>query len=136
MKTEIHEAIVAIIHDDDDYLIMKKQGTYTGWQFVQGKVDMGEEINATVKREIFEETGIDIIEIEDKLPFKKDYSFTFENNKINKNLTFFIVKTKKTDNIKISKEHSEFKWVKGKEVTKLLKFNKKIFEEYYDKRLL
>lgn len=136
MKTETYEAIVAIIHDKDEYLLLKKKGTYTGWQFAQGKVEIGEKIEDTVKREIEEETGLTNIEIKEKLPFKKDYWFTFENQRIHKYLTYFVVKTKKTDNIKISKEHSDFEWVKGPDVSKKIKFNKKIFEEYYDKRLL
>ena len=125
------QAVVAIMYDEDEFLILKKKGTWTGWQFMQGTIDEGEDAETALKREIEEETGLKDIEITKKLPFKHDYWFVQEGEKIHKFLTFFLVKASKKEKVKLSVEHSAYKWCKYREVLKDLKYNKDLFEKAY-----
>ena len=69
------------------------------------------------------------VEIVKKLPYTKDYWFTKEGKKFHKFLTFFMVKADKTNEIKISSEHSEYKWADAETALEEMKFNKAIFQK-------
>ncbi len=123
--------IVAVIYVDDEFLLMKKKGTWVGWQFVQGGKEKGEEWDTAVKREIQEETGLTDVEITKKLDIKTDYWFMQEGEKIHKFQNYFLVKGNKEEKITLSREHSDFKWVKFTEALKEIKFNKEEFKKAY-----
>ncbi len=126
-------AVVGIIYDKDEFLILKKKGVWTGWQFVQGSIDEGEDEEAAVKREVHEETGLKNIELIKKLDsIKSDYWFVWEGEKVHKFLTFFLVKADRKEPVKLSEEHSEYKWCKYPEALKELKFNKEHFKKIYE----
>jgi 8-oxo-dGTP pyrophosphatase MutT (NUDIX family) len=93
------------------------------WEFSKGHIEEGEDYNATVKREVAEETGLKDIKIipgfkEHIKYFFKQYSdkLTEEEKKnkktkwIFKLVTFFIAETK-TKEIKLSPEHIGFVWL-------------------------
>ena len=124
------QAILAIIYSDNEFLILKKKGTWTGWQFVQGGKEKGEDWETAVKREVKEETGLTDVKVIKKLDLKHDYWFQLKGEKIHKFLTFFLVKAKK-EKIKLSIEHSDYKWCKYREALKDLKYNKEHFEQAY-----
>lgn len=126
------EAVVGIVHDGDWFLLLKKKSNWVGWQFAQGMIDKGETEDQAALREIKEETRLDA-KIECKLDYKTNYWFVWENEKIHKNLTFYLLSAKKTDPITISEEHSEYKWVKKEKVAEMLKYNKEIFEQVLDR---
>lgn len=123
---------VGIIHDGEWFLLVKKKGKWIGWQFIQGAQEKGETKEEAVLREAKEETGLDCI-IERKLRSKRDYWFTVEGEKIHKLLTFFLLKTKKTGNVRVSEEHSTFAWCKKEEVPLLVKYNKDVAEQAIEK---
>ena len=129
-KTKITRAVVAITFDKDRFLILKKKGTWTGWQFVQGAIDENETAETAVLRELKEETGLDG-EIVKKLDLKADYWFKWENDLIHKFLVFFLVKADSSKEVKIDVEHSDWKWVSYEEALKEIKFNKDKFKEAY-----
>jgi len=132
--TTIQKAVAGIIFHKDEFLLMKKQGTWTGWQFPQGKVDKGESSEQALIREIEEETGLKDIKIVKKLPYKHDYWFNENNQTIHKFLTFYLVKAnKKKQDINLSREHSDFKWCKYKEACESLRYNKEIFKKTVEK---
>ena len=130
--TETYETIVAIIMDEDKFLIVKKIGTWMGWQFVQGKMEGNESTKDTVLREIKEETGLKKIEIiKECKNVKGEYWFTWERTNIHKILKYFLVKADSTEEITLSREHSEAKWVNYEEALRLVTFNKKQFRDIY-----
>jgi len=91
------------------------------WDFPKGHIERGEKIEETVKREVFEETGLKDIEI---LPgFKEtiNYFFKFEGKNILKFVTFFLAQTKEKD-VKISFEHIGYEWLPYEEAIKRLTF--------------
>ena len=50
--TRFEKAVVGITYDGEDFLILKKKGSWEGWQFVQGKIDEGESEEQAVLREL------------------------------------------------------------------------------------
>jgi len=113
------------------------------WEFPKGHIEKGETEEETVKREIFEETGINDIKI---IPgFKKYIKYFFRQYKdkvsgyplgqdrkagktpwVFKLVVFFIAETK-TKEVKISSEHKGFLWLPIEEAIKKTTFkNSKI----------
>jgi len=92
------------------------------WDFPKGHIEKGEKIEDTVKREVFEETGLKDIKI---LPGFKEtikYFFRFEGKNILKFVTFFVAETKEKD-VKISFEHIGYDWLPFEEGIERLTFN-------------
>jgi bis(5'-nucleosidyl)-tetraphosphatase len=91
------------------------------WDFPKGHIEKGEKIEDTVKREVFEETGLKEIKI---LPGFKEtikYFFKFEGKNILKFVTFFLAETKEKK-VKISFEHTGYEWLPYGEAIKKLTF--------------
>ncbi len=92
------------------------------WGFIKGHVEQGEKDKETVLRETEEETGITNFSFIDS--FKEDISYTFkENNKtIFKDVTFYLAETKEED-VKLSSEHTDYKWLSFDDALSQLSFN-------------
>ncbi|MEO0206907.1 MAG: NUDIX domain-containing protein, partial [candidate division WOR-3 bacterium] len=91
--TRIIQTIVAVTYDKDanyKFLILKKKGSWEGWQFVQGAKEKDEEWETAVRREVKEETGLDCISVV-KTDIKAEYWFKWEGELVHKFLTFFLV---------------------------------------------
>lgn len=56
-----HSLAVAVMVLDDENNILLVKGYRRGWEFPGGYVDRGESIKAAAKREVKEESGIDIV---------------------------------------------------------------------------
>jgi 8-oxo-dGTP pyrophosphatase MutT (NUDIX family) len=113
------------------------------WEFAKGHVEEGESDEETVRREIFEETGIGDLKI---LPgFKQHIKYFFRQYRENiteedkkkgkspwifKLVTFFAAETKIKD-IKISHEHTGFLWLPIEEAIKKTTFknSKRLLKE-------
>ena len=98
------------------------------WQGLSGGVEDEEELNDTVKREVYEETGICVKNI-----LKLDTISSIPGIYVNKNFNYknnifvvyeygFGVKIDNED-IELSSEHKEYKWVSFDEAIKLLKYD-------------
>lgn len=113
------------------------------WEFAKGHVEEGENEEETVKREVFEETGLNDLKIAPG--FKKHIKYFFRQYKENitaedkkkgkspwifKLVTFFVAETKIKD-IKISPEHQGFLWLPIDEAIKKTTFknSKKLLKE-------
>ena len=116
------------------------------WEFPKGHVEQGESEEETLKRETFEETGINDLKI---IPgFKKYIKYFFKQYKekvseadrkkgkipwIFKLVVFFIAETKIKD-VQISHEHKGFIWLPINEAIKKTTFknSKKLLEKAND----
>jgi len=107
----------AIIFNKDKFLAIKRGDTAPSnpnkWDFPGGDVDFGEDLYDSMKREIQEETGlkIDVLEpyeVHSRITYDKDHWITIA----------YKCKTENQD-IKLSYEHSEYKWVTLEEFNKL-----------------
>lgn len=84
------------------------------WEFVGGRVEFGEGLEDALKREVMEETAIDI-NIDKIL-----YATTYKRD-TNKQAFINVYKCFAKDNkVIISEEHSQYKWVSKEEFRKLL----------------
>jgi len=90
------------------------RGPKSHWDFPKGKIEKGEKLEETVRREIKEETRIKDMAIINGFKETIKYFFKFEGNNILKFVTFFLAETKKKQ-VKISPEHIGFKWLPYKE---------------------
>jgi len=96
----------------------KSEGTHflllnypTGhWDYVKGKIEEGENNRQTAIRETREETGISDLEFVEGFEEKINYDFQFEGEVIQKEVVFFLAKTK-TSSVNVSHEHLDYTWL-------------------------
>lgn len=106
----------AMIKKSEKYLIIKRAPnahTYPNhWDFPRGRLEAGENPKEGLRREVFEETKL-------KIKTNKPV-FTFHET-LNNIPTFFIVYDCKivSGKIKLSHEHTEYKWATKKEILNL-----------------
>jgi len=86
-----------VVHDGKVLLVrIKSSGKY--W-FPGGAVDLGETLEATAKREVKEETGIEV-EVEKFLDFKEVFFYAEREDEIFHSFSFFYLCKPKTLNLK------------------------------------
>jgi bis(5'-nucleosidyl)-tetraphosphatase len=91
------------------------------WDFPKGHIEKGENILKTVRREVFEETGLKNIKLIKGFKETIKYFFKAQNKTIFKIVIFFLAETR-TKIIKISHEHLEFRWLPYEKAFKSLSF--------------
>ncbi|MCS6894357.1 MAG: NUDIX hydrolase [Deltaproteobacteria bacterium] len=119
-------------------LLKRTPGDYLGgiWELPSGKVGAGEDLNSALKREVFEETGLEVKKILDHIGF---FDYTSQSGKRTRQFNF-VVEVESGDELGKPQlnplEHSEFKWIEyadlnecevSPEVKELIR---KYFEEF------
>lgn len=103
-------AVTGIIEKDGKFLIIKRREdevAYPGmWTVPGGKVEAPDDCQTTLKREIFEETGITIF---DKTIFIRDYGFTRPDEIHVIGLTFGC--KYKSGKVNLSSDFTDFTWI-------------------------
>jgi len=69
-------------------LISHKNGDF--WGFPKGHAEKGESPQEAARRELKEETGLDVIDFWDHSPLIEEYSFEKDGQKVEKTVTFFL----------------------------------------------
>ena len=105
--------------DDIQFLVLKYPSGH--WDFVKGNIEEGEEEEETVKRELFEETGINNLEIHQGFNEKVQYNYYKKNNKVHKIVSYYLAETNQKQ-VKLSFEHLEYKWSDYEDSMKLITF--------------
>lgn len=110
----LHQKVQVVIFSKDyqQVLLLKlPEQRGSGWQNITGNVDSGEELSAAAKREVFEETGL-----EGELQ-QIDLSFTF-HDRWDRDITEAVYSLKTSnDQVTLSEEHTNYKWVPINEIT-------------------
>ena len=101
------------------FLILKYPSGH--WDFVKGNIEEGEEEEETVKRELFEETGINNLEIHQGFNEKAEYNYYKKNNKEHKIVSYYLAETNQKQ-VKLSFEHLDHKWSNYEDTIKLITF--------------
>ena len=106
-----------IFNKEGKFLVMLRGATAPAnplkWDLPGGDVDFGEDPRASILREIKEEAGIEVSEL---TPFDVEAHINSDN------CHWFTVTYKakaKSEDVKISWEHDEYKWVSVEEFSKL-----------------
>lgn len=130
---KVIQTVLGIVYDKvkgkDRFLILKKQGDWEGWQFVQGGKEKDEDFETAVKREVLEETGLSAESVQRLSDIKSDYFYREADETVHKLVHFYLVKADSKKKVKISIEHSDSKWVDSKKASAMVKYNKKEFEQ-------
>lgn len=131
---------------ENEFLFLLVQYRSWQWDFPKGHVEQGESEIETMKREIFEETKIDDLEILPKFRVGVNYFYVAKGNEkierekqgrgiyIFKKAVFFAAETK-TENVQIDFENKAFAWLTYKQVMERLgnDGSKKIMRELAQK---
>lgn len=91
------------------------------WDFVKGGAEEGEDELATATRELREETGIKQIRVESGFKEKIKYFYREGKELVFKEVVFLLGEAK-TARVKLSFEHTEFKWLPFEEARSQLSF--------------
>lgn len=94
------------------FLFLQNTLKKTYWEFPKGKIEDGESVESTVRREVKEETNLDKIEIIPGFKQTIQWYFTLQGEIIRKEATYVIARIdfKDRSKVKISKEHQKFDW--------------------------
>jgi len=116
-----------------EYLLLKyRRYGQNHWDFVKGAPEGKESLEETVKREVEEETGILKVIICEGFIEKRSYNYEKNNGtKVKKDVTLLLTKVGRDEKIKLSEEHSHYKWASIEECKKILEFKdqKEILEK-------
>ena len=105
-----------------EYLVL--QYLHKGWEFARGAIEAGESELKAAQREIHEETGLKDLDYIDG--FREINSWFYNNSKektVHKEAIFFLAKSTSQD-VKLSPEHSDYRWLPFREAHNQLTFTK------------
>lgn len=107
--------VCGAIKCDNEYLMVKRslddEDCAGFWEMPSGKLEFGETVEQGLRREIFEEVGIDIASFEQKIIGISEYSSEKKDGtKYSVQLNYAIEVPTKELPIKLSNEHTDFVW--------------------------
>lgn len=103
-------AIMASIKKDsneEEFLLLHHTAGH--WDFPKGNIEVGEDELGAPRREIFEETGIQVVNFLEGFRKKIEYQYTRGETLIQKEVIFHIIRTD-TRKIILSNEHIGYVW--------------------------
>lgn len=143
MRKFFRKAVFIVVYrknkNKTEYLLLKRNKHWTGWEFPKGGIDEGETEKETAIREVFEETGLKPKNINQyKIKGKYLYPKFLKDRPKNIGQTYKLFSAEVEDGkVKIDKrEHSGHKWFKSKEAIKKLTWpNQKKCLKYVNKKI-
>ncbi|MDQ4073050.1 MAG: bis(5'-nucleosyl)-tetraphosphatase [Thermoproteota archaeon] len=102
-----------------EYLILNY--SFGHWDFPKGNIESGETEIETIKREVFEETGIDDINIITDFRQQISYKYRKKSKLVNKSVIYYLAETK-SSLVVLSFEHNDYIWLGYNEALKKLSF--------------
>lgn len=120
MRTEKSAGAIVFRKDENKiFYLLLNYGNH--WDFPKGNIEQGENEQETAKREIKEETGLNV-EFINGFREKIGYFYVRDGDRISKTVIYFLAEAKSED-IRLSFEHKGFKWLKFEEALNLTTFN-------------
>lgn len=115
----ISKSVGAVVLNQKNEILLVFQNKNKYWEFPKGKVENAERELETLRREIQEETGITKYRIFPRFRKVMQYEFQYKGKLIRRVVVYFLIQTR--DEVQISDEHSNFKWLPIPEAKKFLK---------------
>lgn len=122
--------LLLIVDKDEKFLIFKRSGDETTnagkYGLIGGGVEAKESLKTALKREVMEETSVDI----------SDFNFLMKHVYRGTQLYIYYTDKYNTKKIKLNNEHSSFRWVsfdEAKNIDNLIPTNKIFMKKYLDK---
>jgi 8-oxo-dGTP pyrophosphatase MutT (NUDIX family) len=113
-------AVTAFVQDDHGRLLMIRRTDNDLYSIPGGAQDVGETIGHTVKREVKEETGIDVEPIEIiGIYSDPDHIIAYSDGEVRQQFSICFRAHPTTDEVRTSTESSEVKWVDKDELGRL-----------------
>ena len=120
MVKEISVGGIVFIKDKGiTYLVLKYGAGH--WDFVKGHLEDNESEGDTFVRELKEETGIKDFNIIDGFKEEISYFFKKDGKLVSKKVIFYLIESK-TKEVRLSFEHSDYKWLNFEEAYTLVTF--------------
>lgn len=124
---QIRQIVGLIVFDGEKFLILHRKLNWKGWEYPKGGIEEGETHEEAVKRELWEETGLEKYELIGKI---SEFEF-IDKARNRKGHTYnYLLRVPSTAVVKINNEHvldkeivlehDDFKWCLPKEAIKLL----------------
>lgn len=110
-------------NEKPEYVIQERRLHWRGWEFPKAGVELFETKRHAVKREVKEETGLEIIKIKnhhEKGKYKYTKIFPDRPGMIGQTFSLYSVEVKKAKIIIDKKEHFSSKWVSYNQAMKLI----------------
>jgi len=104
------------------YLLLHAKYKTDYWEFPKGLIEKNEDLESTVRREIFEECGLKDIKFINGFKESINYFYRRGDKLIMKEVIYFLVESLE-NNVRISPEHVGYEWVKYEEAIPRLKEN-------------
>ncbi len=108
-----------LVNYDSVLLLQYPQGH---WSFPKGHIEAGEDHHETASRELQEETGIRLIEIDGGWSSKTEYTFSRKGNLVPKQVFWYIASTDELA-VNLSHEHLNYLWLDFDEAEGQLTFD-------------
>ncbi len=121
-------AVIFKKNKEIEYLLLRYEAGH--WDFPRGAIESGETELDTVTREACEETGVKDLKFFPNFREKIFWFYKKEGRIIYKEAIFYLAETK-TEEVKLSDEHVDFKWLPYAEAMELVTFKngKKVLEK-------
>lgn len=123
MDYEIKKGIYAVVYkkvnNEIRYLVMRRSQDWTGWEFVKGGVESGEDFDDTAPRELKEETNLEIMLKKSK---HESHFYSRKDGKQRKHVMKIYYGEYKGGEIKIGEEHDGFAFMKLEDALKILSY--------------
>lgn len=128
MTGKYREAVFVVVYSLEneipEYLILNRKLHWKGWEFPKGGIEPGEKIEVAVRREVKEETGLNILGPLQSFNYSGKYEYTKElvNRPGIKGQTFtlYAAQVKKGKILLDEQEHEKYEWLKFEEAIKRL----------------
>lgn len=128
-EAKVHQSagIIPFIRENNEIKLLLLKNNY-GWGFPKGHLEENEKALEAAFRETREETGLKIKKVLpgfkhiSKYLVKVDYEAGEKLDKPEMKFVLYFLGESPTKNVKLSFEHSAYKWVTAKEAKKLVKF--------------
>jgi dihydroneopterin triphosphate diphosphatase len=118
---EIVEVVLFRRRPDPEFLVLhrsEEEDIYPGlWQIVSGGIEPGEKAYEAAFREIKEETGLTPIALYNTPLTNTFYFYTTDSVNVS---PVFAAEVKAADDVRLSNEHEEFRWLTEKDAVSLL----------------